>query len=146
MWTEFYDLCTGGYIKTPYKRIYIEAPKEVAIGLFCKRFERVPVHMSCECCDDDYAVREDRTLEEASSYARGCDWDEERGIDINKNDPTNDWSWSGNSWYSVPYRTFQQFIEDSTPGSGSDYPIDTLVIRKEDLIAEFRKSLEGEEE
>jgi len=62
-WTEFYDLYTGGYKKTKYNEIYIQAPREKAIEVFINTFNRDPQECSCSCCGVDYSIYE-HTAEE----------------------------------------------------------------------------------
>ncbi len=58
IYTEFYDLGSGGYEKLRASRIYIEAPKKEAVELFKKIFGRDPYGRPCDCCGSDYYVSE----------------------------------------------------------------------------------------
>lgn len=71
MWTQFWDMHSGGSLKiNPYNQIYIEAPEREARELFRERFGRDPDNITCHCCGEDYAVEEYGTLEEATEYHR----------------------------------------------------------------------------
>ena len=70
MWTEFFDMHSGGGSKEKFEHIYIEAPKEQAEVIFYNRFGHNPNRVSCTCCGQDYSVFESDTLEEATEYTR----------------------------------------------------------------------------
>lgn len=75
-WTQFWDMHSGGGTKeASYERIYIEAPEEEAKVIFYNRFGHNPDRVSCTCCGSDYSISEYPTLEQATAYHRGCDWD-----------------------------------------------------------------------
>ncbi len=71
-WTRFMDMYSGGGQKEDWPYIYIEAPIDEAISVFYSRFGHNPYRVTCTCCGDDYSVREDETLEQATGYERGC--------------------------------------------------------------------------
>ena len=64
----------GGTKIEPYEKIYIEAPRDKAIAIFQKRFERNPNNTSCKCCGGDYSINEHPTLCQASAYQRKLGW------------------------------------------------------------------------
>lgn len=70
VWTQFWDMHSGGGQKEQYSMIYIEAPQNEAISIFYSRFGHNPNRVSCTCCGDDYSVTEYATLEEATEYHR----------------------------------------------------------------------------
>lgn len=70
MWTEFWDMHSGGRAKESWEHIYIEAPEDEARVIFYNRFGHNPERVSCTCCGDDYAIYEYGTLEEATEYQR----------------------------------------------------------------------------
>lgn len=71
MWTEFWDMHSGGGLKEPpYSQIYIEAPQEEAEIIFYNKFGHNPNRVSCTCCGEDYAVEEGESLEEITKYQR----------------------------------------------------------------------------
>lgn len=57
MWTEFFDLHSGGSAQTKYSSIFIELPKSEAIVYFTENFSD-PYNVTCECCGQDYSVYE----------------------------------------------------------------------------------------
>lgn len=57
-WTRFYDLSSGGRAKTPYDVIYIQASENGAIDEFERTFFHDPLNITCECCGEDYSIRE----------------------------------------------------------------------------------------
>lgn len=71
MWTEFWDMHSGGGLKeAPYHYIYIEAPKDEAVAVFYARFGHNPYTVGCPCCGENYSVGEDHTLMEATAFQR----------------------------------------------------------------------------
>jgi hypothetical protein len=63
MWTQFFDMSSGGSEKTEWTRIYIEAPLDKAVRVFEKTFYRSPYNVTCECCGPDFAIYEDEELD-----------------------------------------------------------------------------------
>ncbi len=73
MWTTFWDMSSGGYLKEePYDNIYIEAGEEKAREIFLDKFGHDPDDVACNCCGKNYAVNEDKTLTKATEYHRKC--------------------------------------------------------------------------
>lgn len=58
VWTEFFDLCSGGGEKLGFGVIYIQAKEDEAVFLFEKMFNRDPHNVTCSCCGPDYYVSE----------------------------------------------------------------------------------------
>lgn len=74
-WTQFMDMHSGGDAKEdPYEYIYIEASADEAVRIFSTRFGHNPNRVTCTCCGEDYSISEAETLEEATGFERGCDW------------------------------------------------------------------------
>lgn len=73
MWTQFWDMNSGGWQKEDWSQIYIEAPEEEAKVIFYNRFGHNPERITCTCCGEDYSIDEYKTLTEATAYHRGCD-------------------------------------------------------------------------
>lgn len=100
VWTQFNDMHSGGNTKEDYEHIYIEAPEDEAISVFYNRFDRNPNRVSCSCCGEDYSISQSPSLEEATAYERGCDFE-------------------GNGYverarvfreYTYPYMTLEQYL------------------------------------
>lgn len=70
MWTQFWDMHSGGGLKEKWHFIYIEAPEEEAKVIFYNRFGHNPERVTCTCCGDDYAIEEGEYLEKLTSYHR----------------------------------------------------------------------------
>lgn len=70
MWTQFFDMHSGGGRKLEWDNIFIEASKEAAIMIFTNLFDHDPYNVTCDCCGDDYSIIEYDTLTEATSYER----------------------------------------------------------------------------
>lgn len=68
VWTQFYDMHSGGKQKLDHWSIFIEAPKEEAEIIFGNRFKRNPHNVTCSCCGQDYSVDEYETLFRAVRY------------------------------------------------------------------------------
>lgn len=93
-WTTFNDMHSGGGRKLSHEFIIIEDTEEMAIKIFQERFDRHPLNVSCECCGEDYSIREYPTLEAATAYKRGCDYSKEE--------------WCGESYR--PYITLADYL------------------------------------
>ena len=73
MWYRYMDMHSGGGQKSQWDYVYVEAEsRRVADARFTGAIGREPGHVTCRCCGPDYSVSEDETLEEATSYDRGC--------------------------------------------------------------------------
>ena len=75
MWTQFYDMHSGGGSKEKYELIYIEAPQSEAEIIFYNRFGHNPNRVSCTCCGNDYSISEDESLGQLTAFHRNCDFD-----------------------------------------------------------------------
>lgn len=76
MFTRFMDMHSGGRTKEePYEYIYIEAGEQEAKRVFYNRFGHNPERVTCTCCGDDYSISESESLELASAFDRGCEYD-----------------------------------------------------------------------
>jgi len=73
--TRFMDMHSGGKLKTPFTHIYIDEPIDKAVKTFKKLFDRSPDEITCKCCGEDFVYDEYNSLEEATAYDRGCEWD-----------------------------------------------------------------------
>jgi hypothetical protein len=82
MWTQFWDMHSGGGAKEKWPMIYIEAPKNVAEIVFYNRFGHSPNRVTCTCCGEDYSVSEYESLEQATGYHRGCKYEDGNYIEV----------------------------------------------------------------
>jgi len=85
VWTEFWDMHSGGSQKLEWSKIYIEAKEDEAISVFYSRFGRNPDRVTCTCCGEDYVTYESETLEEATDFQRNRGYElpiEKRGMTI----------------------------------------------------------------
>lgn len=64
VWTRFFDLCGGGYDKTPFKTIFIEGEENHAVEVFKARFGFSPYNCTCDCCGPDFSVCEVNGLDD----------------------------------------------------------------------------------
>lgn len=93
MWTQFWDMHSGGGLKLPpWHYIYIEAPEDEATVIFCNRFGRHPENVTCQCCGEDYSVKSEETLEQLTGFHRNLRAIKRIGRAL-KNDPVL------NRWY-----------------------------------------------
>lgn len=104
--TRFMDMHSGGGNKTGFEYIYIEAPEDKAIAIFEDRFGRHPNNVTCDCCGEDFSVSEERTLEEATAYERGCRYDSGLRKYVDEADE------SGRSWNK--YVTLREYLAKET--------------------------------
>lgn len=72
MWTHFHDMHSGGGQKLDWGHIFIEAPQAEAEIIFQNRFKRNPNRVTCTCCGEDYSISEEKSLEQATAFERGC--------------------------------------------------------------------------
>jgi hypothetical protein len=73
MWTQFWDMHSGGGCKEPpFEKIYIEAPESEARVIFYNRFGHNPERVTCTCCGEDYSTSEHEDLAQLTAYHRGC--------------------------------------------------------------------------
>lgn len=56
MWTEFFDMSSGGTDKTEFRSIYIEADERTAAIYFERRFGFSPYVETYECCGPDFYI------------------------------------------------------------------------------------------
>ena len=88
MWTQFWDMHSGGGQKEEWAVIYIEAPEEEAEAIFYNRFGHNPNRVTCTCCGNDYSIDSGKSLKQLTAYHRGC-YAGKRGY-IEKRDLTYD--------------------------------------------------------
>jgi hypothetical protein len=74
VWTQFWDMSSGGDHKEQWSQIFIEAPEDEAKRIFFARFGHNPERVSCTCCGGDYSINEHESLELATAYHRNCDY------------------------------------------------------------------------
>ena len=102
MWTQFWDMRSGGGNKEQWERIYIEAPEEKAKVIFYKRFGHNAEEVSCTCCGPDYSISEAPSLDQASAFHRGCAFDKNKDKYVER--PDTRYS------FSKPYLTVEQYV------------------------------------
>lgn len=68
MWTNFFDMASGGQEKLRFSQIWIEADEKEACSLFEIMFCVNPKSIECECCGEDYAITE---MENVPSHSVG---------------------------------------------------------------------------
>lgn len=78
MWTQFWDMHSGGSLKEKWHYIYIEAPEDEAIIIFYNRFGHNPRRVTCTCCGDDYSISEKKSLARLTAYHRNCEFVENK--------------------------------------------------------------------
>lgn len=72
--TRFLDMHSGGFLKTSYSHIYIDEPLGEAIKTFKEILKHDPDNITCDCCGTDFVYEEYESLDEATAYDRGCEW------------------------------------------------------------------------
>ena len=81
MWTQFWDMHSGGDRKEQWNLIYIEAPVDEAKVIFYNRFGHNPERVSCTCCGPDYRIEQGDDLYQLTAYWRGCEHDGEKYVE-----------------------------------------------------------------
>ncbi len=120
VWTLFMDMYSGGDRKEKWPLIFIEAPQEEAEIIFQNRFGHNPHRVSCTCCGEDYMVDEYDSLENATAFYRGCEYDEEENKYIEEPAKQN---------WGHPYKTLEEYLAAEN----------ALVIYEKDIKPEERK-------
>jgi hypothetical protein len=72
-WTTFWDMHSGGDQKEAFGYLLIQAPEEVAIAEFERRYNHDPSRVTCRCCGEDYSISQRSTIYEAVGYHLGWD-------------------------------------------------------------------------
>lgn len=72
MWTQFWDMHSGGGLKEKWDKIYIEAPENEAKVIFYNRFGHNPERVTCTCCGEDYSISSNEDLAQLTAYQRNC--------------------------------------------------------------------------
>lgn len=75
--TRFMDMHSGGKLKTPFTHIYVDAPIDEALAIFIDTFQHDPNNVTCKCCGEDFVYEESDSLEEATAYDRGAEWNDQ---------------------------------------------------------------------
>ena len=78
--TRFMDMHSGGFLKTPFTHIYIDEPLGEAVKTFKDLFKQDPDAVACTCCGSNFVYEQYDSLEEATAYDRGAEWND-RGYD-----------------------------------------------------------------
>ena len=68
MWTEFYDMSSGGSRKLKHRIIYIEANTKLAIFGFKCIFDIDPEKTTCKCCGENYSIHSGENREDLCYY------------------------------------------------------------------------------
>lgn len=113
MWTQFWDMHSGGSLKEKWAKIYIEAPEKEAMIIFYNRFGHNPYRISCTCCGEDYSISEEEDLAQITGYHRGCAYENKSGY-LERASQKRSWA---------SYITLEDYIKSD----------DVLVIFKEDI-------------
>lgn len=74
--TRFMDMHSGGYLKTSFTHIYIDEPLSKAVKTFKNLFKQDPDAVACTCCGSNFVYEEYDSLEEATAYDRGAEWND----------------------------------------------------------------------
>jgi len=72
MWTQFWDMHSGGGQKEKWAYIYIEAKEDEAKIIFYNRFGHNPERVTCTCCGDDYSISSKGDLAQLTGFHRNC--------------------------------------------------------------------------
>lgn len=116
MWTQFWDMHSGGGQKLDWTQIYIEAPEEEATIIFYNRFGRNPQRVTCTCCGEDYSISEEEDLLQITAYERQCRFannpETKEGKYVEKGEKLSE-GWEFGSFSSVygKYQTIEEYKE-----------------------------------
>lgn len=120
MWTQFWDMHSGGGLKqAPYHYLYIEAKdEEEATLIFYNRFGHNPNDTACPTCGSNYSINTEEDLAQLTGYHRGCR--HMNGVYVEEAEP-------GRRWQG--YQTLDEYFQRS----------DVLILRAEDVRPEERE-------
>jgi hypothetical protein len=134
-WTHFWDMHSGGSLKTDYHHIYVQLPRAEAIDWFENRFERDPTWITCDCCGQDFAIDEKPTLKQATGYQRNC-----RNLKTPRDENgrfMNDLPEIQNNYYLEPDEEPPEGFEvDPKDPIGEHVPLDEYVEQDDVLVVE----------
>lgn len=82
--TKFFDMHSGGYLKTSYTHIYIDEPLGEAVVTFKNLFKIDPDDIACQCCGKNFEYEEYDSLEEATEYERSKISDAPEWVSVEK--------------------------------------------------------------
>lgn len=105
MWTEFWDMHSGGGQKEKWSLIFIEAPERDAKIIFYNRFGHNPDRVTCTCCGGDYSINESDSIEQITGYHRNCAFDRKKNVYIEEQDSEK----YSIRYASRPYMTVEEF-------------------------------------
>lgn len=149
MWTQFWDMHSGGGTKEPpYDKIYIEAPEGEARVIFFNRFGHNPERVTCTCCGDDYSIDESPSLKRLTGYHRGCrTLETPRGPDGRYMNDLKD-EWFQEHYYLEPGEEVEAerrgfTVSDRTPWEG--YQTLEEYVAREDVLVIYAKDIKPEE-
>lgn len=124
MWTQFWDMNSGGKQKEKWSKIYIEAPEEEAKIIFYNRFRHNPERVTCTCCGEDYAISSSEKLEQETGFHRNCKYGyvNSKGEEVPKREAVEVGEWKpkegySQEWletkgeYSQDYMTLEEYIK-----------------------------------
>jgi hypothetical protein len=140
MWTQFWDMHSGGGRKEKWSRIYIEASIDEAEVIFYNRFGHNPNRVSCTCCGSDYSIDEYESLEQATAYHRGCKYTYMKdGKEVLESE-----AWIRGKGLQEGY--WQGYIEEPDGNSFHEYMTldefehenNVLIIRKDEITSDER--------
>lgn len=78
-WTIFWDMHSGGSLKTPYHYILIQAGEDDATAIFGALFDQNPNSVACNCCGQNYCVSEYENFTAATGFHRALAYDKDKG-------------------------------------------------------------------
>lgn len=146
MWTQFWDMNSGGGRKEKWDCIYIEAPLNEAKTIFYNRFGHNPNRVTCTCCGEDYSIEENKSLAQLTGFHRGLRSVEAKRDPVtglyNNSDPNIRYLEDGEEppeGYSVS--DFGRFGDRERARTLEEYEHDpkVLIIRASDIKPEERK-------
>jgi hypothetical protein len=132
--TRFKDGHSGGGTMTPYERIWIEAPEEIAAEIFQLRLGVSPYGTSCTCCGPNFSIEEEEDLWQATGYERNCAFSREEDRYIEE--PNTKYAFKG------PYRTLEEFLSDPAEDDliilrGDFTPEEAMLALQDPLFGQF---------
>ncbi len=101
MWTEFIDANTKEQkLENQIKHVYIEAPRNVAIEVFKRKFKYNPNQLDKHGIPEYDAIEHD-TLAQATAFRRGCMFDFNTKLFVEIPDSKG----------FIPYQTLEEFLQ-----------------------------------
>lgn len=142
MWTQFWDMHSGGSQKEKFSQCFIEAPEKEAKIIFYNRFGHNPERVTCTCCGEDYSTSEYKTLKEATAFQRNCAY---VYTDRNGNEVKQDEAWVIGKGLKKGYNAGYVERADKNRSYAGEYLTLSEYVKHADVCVIYAKDIKNSE-